>query len=162
MSKAVMLSIRPKWCELIASGEKTIEVRKTKLKLEMPFKCYIYCTRDKHLAFMQNATGTNLMACMDVKTAIPVGGFVGNGKVIGEFVCEQIKDYGIVRPETYGEYAGTGLSAAEMAAYSAGRPVYGWRISDLRIYDMPRELTAYGIKRPPQSFCYVEADEKDA
>ena len=29
MSKAVMLSIRPKWCEKIASGEKTIEVRKT-------------------------------------------------------------------------------------------------------------------------------------
>lgn len=28
MSKAVMLSIRPKWCEKIASGEKTIEVRK--------------------------------------------------------------------------------------------------------------------------------------
>lgn len=56
-----------------------------------------------------------------------------------------------------------------MAAYSAGRPVYGWRISDLRIYDTPRELseftglreTKFGaepvtIKRPPQSFCYVE------
>ena len=140
MCKAVMLSIRPKWCELIASGEKTIEVRKTKLKLEMPFKCYIYCTQ----------------------SGVARGAFGEQGKVIGEFVCEQIKDYGIVRPEIYGEYAGTGLSAAEMAAYSAGRPVYGWHISNLRIYDTPRELTAYGIKRPPQSFCYVEADEKDA
>ena len=45
MSKAVMLSIRPKWVEKIASGEKTIEVRKTRPKLETPFKCYIYCTR---------------------------------------------------------------------------------------------------------------------
>lgn len=45
MSKAVMLSIRPKWCEKIASGEKTIEVRKTKPKLDTPFKCYIYETQ---------------------------------------------------------------------------------------------------------------------
>ena len=44
MSKAVMLSIRPKWCEKIISGEKTVEVRKTRPKLETPFKCYIYCT----------------------------------------------------------------------------------------------------------------------
>lgn len=30
MSKAVLISIRPKWCEKIASGMKTIEVRKTR------------------------------------------------------------------------------------------------------------------------------------
>lgn len=39
-----MLSIKPKWCELIASGRKTIEVRKSKPKLEASFKCYIYHT----------------------------------------------------------------------------------------------------------------------
>lgn len=48
MSKAVMLSIRPKWVEKIANGEKTIEVRKTKPKLDTPFKCYIYCTLPKY------------------------------------------------------------------------------------------------------------------
>ena len=48
MSKSVMLSIRPKWCEKIANGEKTIEVRKTKPNLETPFKCYIYCTLPKY------------------------------------------------------------------------------------------------------------------
>lgn len=83
MKKAVLISIRPEWCQKIASGEKTIEVRKNRPKLAPPFKCYIYCTRDKHLTFMQNQTGTNLIACMDAETAIPVGGFVGNGKVIG-------------------------------------------------------------------------------
>lgn len=80
MRKAVLISIRPEWCQKIASGEKTIEVRKNRPKLAPPFKCYIYCTRDKHLAFMQNQTGTNLIACMDAETAIPVGGFMGNGK----------------------------------------------------------------------------------
>lgn len=46
----LMLSIKPKWCELIASGRKTIEVRKTRPKLETPFKCYIYCTKDKGIS----------------------------------------------------------------------------------------------------------------
>lgn len=52
MKKAVLISIRPEWCQKIASGEKTIEVRKNRPKLAPPFKCYIYCTRDKHLAFI--------------------------------------------------------------------------------------------------------------
>lgn len=47
--KSVLISIQPKWCELIASGKKTIEVRKTKPKLETPFKVYIYCTKDEPL-----------------------------------------------------------------------------------------------------------------
>ena len=41
--KSILLSIKPKYVELIASGEKTIEVRKSRPKLETPFKCYIYC-----------------------------------------------------------------------------------------------------------------------
>lgn len=55
--KSVLISIHPKWCEKIANGEKTIEVRKTKPKLDTPFKCYIYCTKgvadanNRHLSF---------------------------------------------------------------------------------------------------------------
>lgn len=45
--KSVMISIKPKYCELIASGKKTVEVRKTRPKIETPFKCYIYCTKEK-------------------------------------------------------------------------------------------------------------------
>ena len=45
--KEVLISIKPKWCELIANGTKTVEVRKTKPNLETPFKCYIYCTKAK-------------------------------------------------------------------------------------------------------------------
>lgn len=146
MSKAVMLSIRPQWCQKITSGEKTIEVRKTKPKLETPFKCYIYCTRDKHLAFMQNQTGTNLIACMDVDAAIPVGGAIGNGKVIGEFTCERIApityDGGRLWCPTNAAFSpATCLSQAEIIAYigDKGR-CYGWHISDLRIYDAPKKL----------------------
>ena len=47
MEKAVLLSVHPQWCERIADGGKTIEVRKTKPKLDTPFKVYIYCTADR-------------------------------------------------------------------------------------------------------------------
>lgn len=161
MSKAVLISIRPQWCQKIASGEKTIEVRKIKPKLETPFKCYIYCTRDKHLAFMQNQTGTNLIACMDVDAAIPVGGAIGNGKVIGEFTCDRIYeirkrgipenfDYCYLSLNEWGNddieteiraISASCVSKEELNAYGAKAPLlYGWRISDLRIYDTPRDL----------------------
>lgn len=73
--KSVMLSIKPKYCELIASGQKTIEVRKTKPKIETPFKCYIYCTKE----FYRKGDGY----------------FQGKycGKIIGEFVCDEIYQY---------------------------------------------------------------------
>lgn len=62
MSKAVMLSIRPKWVEKIANGEKTIEVRKTKPKLDTPFKCYIYCTLQGCNEFFELILGVMLLS----------------------------------------------------------------------------------------------------
>ena len=138
MSKAVLISIRPEWCEKIANGEKTIEVRKTRPKMDTPFKCYIY-------------------KC-------------GNGKVIGEFLCDQI-----IEDRTYGHneefYRAACMSAYDAAAYAMQSPMYGWHISDLRVYDHPRDLweftglreTKFGlapgpITRPPQSWRYVEEE----
>jgi predicted transcriptional regulator len=176
--RAVLISIRPKWCEKIINGDKTIEVRKTRPKLETPFKCYIYCTKDKHLAFMQNRFGTKLIACMDAETAIPVGGTLGNGKIIGEFTCDRI-DRLAPTNEPYGIYdidddyvLQTCLENGALWDYGHGTPLYGWHISGLRIYDAPRELSEFTglrtfkggfelreIDRPPQSWCYVEVME---
>jgi predicted transcriptional regulator len=194
MSKAVLISIRPKWVEKIVNGKKTIEVRKTKPKLETPFKCYIYCTRDKHLAFMQNQTGTNLIACMDVDAAIPVGGAIGNGKVIGEFVCDCVTPLYNVCMDDWKRLSGglhniekelvnqACLTEAKLHTYAGGKNCFAWHISDLRIYDTPKELSEFKtlcrvdsdccacpyynytkmdcdgrvIGRPPQSWCYVD------
>lgn len=196
MSKAVLISIRPKWCEKIINGQKTIEVRKTRPKLKLPFKCYIYCTQDKHLAFMQNQASTNLIACMDAGTAIPVGGVVGNGKVIGEFICDRIYELetrspggsyyvkGEDQPTTNDVARQSCLTLKDMHEYLRAANGYGWHVSDLKIYDTPRELDDFRrvckndwwcescamycehngtcgngslqIRRPPQSWCYVE------
>ena len=174
MSKAVMLSIRPKWVEKIANGEKTIEVRKTRPKLDTPFECYIYCTLPKY-------THEDFIA-----TDYPRPQFYGGGKVIGEFTCKRIVpityDGGRLWCPTNAAFSpATCLSQAEIIAYigDKGR-CYGWHITDLRISDAPRELIEFErpyecnecdakwasecnacheegkIKRAPQSWCYVE------
>lgn len=63
--KSVLIAIRPKWTEKIASGQKTIEVRKTAPK-DVPFKAYIYCTKEKNKMILYGqvyaeieANGTN-------------------------------------------------------------------------------------------------------
>lgn len=163
MSKAVLLSIRPRWCGLIASGKKTIEVRKTRTKLDTPFRCYIYCTQGKH----------NLN--------VPYS-FYGN--VIGEFVCDEIIEYDCIwgfekDKDCYYNTCSfdedyTCLTDREMGEYGKGAPLFGWHISDLVIYDEPKPLQwiyrycgmfpqcdLCGDKcpvrcRPPRSWCYVE------
>lgn len=194
MSKAVMLSIRPKWCEKICSGEKTIEVRKTRPKLETPFKGYIYCTLPKypHEDF--------------IATDYPKPQFYGGGKVIGEFTCDRIDwithigytgipnlvetricDAATMRTSPTGGLLNAAcLTPKMMNDYLAGGDGYGWHISDLSIYDQPQKLTefrrscpndlyceacamysnnngicnngALPLRRPPQSWCYVEED----
>lgn len=178
MSKAVMLSIRPKWVEKIASGEKTIEVRKTRPKLEAPFKAYIYCTmpdtKDPHnILELHGADGKIRKA---------------NGKVVGEFTCDRIFpinvfDNGSIQNWLFEHMERSCLTYEELADYIGnGKTGHGWHISDLRIYDTPRELSEFqratdpcvfcmeriarectdckkfggDIKRPPQSWCYVE------
>lgn len=176
MSKAVLISTRPKWCEKICGGEKTIEVRKTRPKLETPFKCYIYCTMDHPYISV---------SCGELDKLNYRTNTVGrcNGKVIGEFICDRI--YGLAplnhAPDDVEQQAC--LTREEIVRYLKGVG-YGWHISDLKIYDTPRELgelrracsnsfycescamyrendgtcgnESLRLKRPPQSWCYVE------
>jgi predicted transcriptional regulator len=164
-----MLSIRPKWCEKIASGEKSIEVRKTKPNLETPFKAYIYCT-------MPDAKNPhNILELHGADGKIRKA----NGKVIGEFTCDRIDEYDddtifSFRHEDYARWNDFDLDRAcmhpeDFQNYANGKWLYGWHISNLRIYDEARELSEftglrntrfgaspYDIKRAPQSWCYVE------
>ena len=85
--KAVLISIQPKWVEKIARGEKTIEVRKTRPKLEAPFKCYIYETIEKVKEIVEEYD-SNFKLLRRKRTTKQWG-----GKVIGEFVCDRIDEY---------------------------------------------------------------------
>lgn len=127
MSKAVLISIRPKWCERIASGEKTIEVRKTRPKLETPFKCYIYETggvvkKDGTMTFMLGGTVIGEFMC-DAISRVNICGFWGDS---GKQLDNRLKE--------------TCLTSEELCNYLGEKVGYGWHISDLEIYDAPREL----------------------
>ena len=177
MSKAVLISIKPKWCELIASGKKLVEVRKTKPKLETPFKCYIYQTKMKWLFNLLRKAGFDNLADKLL---------MGLGKVIGEFVCDEIFPIRVFENGSIQDYMCHRMERScvpydDIANYIGNDHTgYGWHISDLVIYDKPKELREFRsynvglciddngylmptheIKRPPQSWCYVEEVEDE-
>ena len=99
MNKCVLLSVRPQYCKLIANGQKTIDVRKTRPKMDTPFKCYIYCTHDKEHTLFKDwidppfvVREYNIMNGKGVKNVFADNRPWGNAnrKVIGEFVCDKI------------------------------------------------------------------------
>lgn len=174
---SIMQSIKPQYCELIASGKKTIEVRKTKPKSPTPFKVYIYQTKHSWIYNIYSKIAD------------------WQGKVIGEYVCNKIDkmshcgncsndiklrllDKYFCAKDLDWEYLNNcRLSYADLVEYSNSGNIYGWHISDLKIYDQPKYLSEFRklidchrgnekhqcigcwdceIKRPPQSWCYVE------
>ena len=154
--RSVLISIQPKWCELIASGKKTVEVRKTVPKLEPPFKCYIYCTNKKpYLVWGDVFDGGSFnnefthLSGYNRKTAEEIWD-VFNGNVIGEFVCDRIEEFTPTEKgvafKRFTALHNTCLSVAEIRAYLGGKVGYGWHISNLVIYDEPKPLTDFVVR----------------
>ena len=160
---SVLLSVRPQWCELIANGKKTIEVRKTRPKLETPFKCYIYQTKpkDRLITIMRDGDENYGEIYHGKPVFIKTYGedyWTGrNQKVIGEFVCDHITNLFTNSRFWLDEKAveQTCLTGEQIREYANGKDAYGWHISALQIYDKPRELGEFGLTRPFQSWGYV-------
>lgn len=168
--KSVLISIQPKWCELICKCigwqnqrpqyKKRLELRKTAPK--PPFKAYIYCTKK----FYKKGDGY----------------FQGKycGKVIGEFICNYVLDHCEMSNADMAEQMSC-VPRKDILKYANGKNVRGWHIDNLVIYNEPKglhhffkpcgdcdkkgtsrcteELTdcrAKVMARPPQSWCYVE------
>jgi predicted transcriptional regulator len=195
--KSVLISIRPEWVEKIVNGEKTIEVRKTAPQ-EVPFKAYIYCTKDKpYLYRIDDDNNFELTNTLRPKTYEYVKDYnEQNGKVIGEFICDKIEDFYCASVPYlkennlgYGQFVDNGvykvngwhegivferndryietmlnnddlkemcLSAQELFDYiGVGKHLYAWHISDLKIYDKPRELSEFYTIDESGSDCCV-------
>ena len=135
MAKAVLISIRPEWVDKILSGEKTLEVRKTRPKLETPFKCYIYETQGKSDTPWIDEDGHMI--------------FRGRGKAVAEFTCDRINRITHVGYSGSGEktmlrafkadnwidlepnfdFSATRMSTERIDQYLDGREGYAWHIS---------------------------------
>lgn len=149
--KSILQPIKPQYCGLIASGRKTIEVRKTRPKLQTPFKVYIYMTTEKRLLiFIKKGDYCGIdpdgePAYADrnepVRRYNPL-----ERKVIGEYVCDEIEK--ITADNLIALYFNnpsneTCLTDLEMRKYANGKPLYLWHISALKIYDKPKELSEF-------------------
>lgn len=177
--KSVLISIQPKWIEKIVKGEKTIEVRKSRPKIETPFKCYIYCTKAKSKWRLSNYDGAYENSTGEIVYA--------QQHIVGEFICDEVYEWkydycdGVDIDDDL--ILDTCLDREDINIYAKGKTLYGWHISDLKIYDKPKELSDFlacngkcnhckhrvvnpndvgdvrcenEVTRPPQSYMYVE------
>lgn len=178
--KSVLISIRPKRCEKICHEigkdengkpiyEERIEVRKSAPK-EVPFKAFIYATRSKKF-YECGAVSTSDELLWLANGKVEMGdGFKFwadgdeyqclNGRIIGEFICDKIElfkyDYDCGVDIEYDTLLKTSIDRQDINVYSQFKNLYGWHISDLKIYDKPLSLSELGVTRPPQSYMFVE------
>ena len=159
----VLLSVRPEWLQKILAGQKTVELRLSRPDLMPPFKVFLYCsgkgTKNPHETLEIHSSGKIYRA---------------NGLVAGEFTCTAIDR--VVRvgnmenniplqycvEDHHGGYTAAEilfddacLTTEQAESYLCGRDGYGWHISDIKTYDLPKTVAAFGVLKAPQSWCYA-------
>lgn len=135
--KKILMSTQPEWVEKILTREKTIEIRKTRPKCELPCKVYIYQTKKNFIFKVLKWLG------------------LCKGKVVAEFMLNKITDLQkLERIKRVGLIMYFGCM--NMGQYEKYNGRYAWRIDSLKIYDKPKELSEFGLKRAFQSWGYVE------
>lgn len=174
----ILASIKPYYYYLIAERKKKIEVRKSALK-NLPQDIAFYMSKDeKSFAKIPKEFQEKYRKHF--------------GKVGMRVVCNKVDEYTFSSYEAeyrvnHLEQNAMCLNQPELIRYGKGKTLYGWHISDLKIYDKPKELSEFyipckkpscrmcdwereydvcacgykkPITRPPQSWCYVEELEK--
>lgn len=199
--KSILISIKPEWVRKILRGEKAVEIRKTEPKCELPVTVYIYCTKGKpnlwlpyeHDCFELDEASQPYLSdkpIFDIDTKM-------NGKVVARFTLRKVERFiqGLNEDEyerlpnfALQDYDYHGLDCLmekaclnddEINEYAPDLSFYAWHISDLEIFDEPKELSDFksykknvvntkingmvfeteldnSLTKAPQAWCYVE------
>ena len=168
MSKAILISIKPKYVADILNGKKTIEIRKTKPNVDLPIDVYIYATKEKPRAIITDkgcvvANQLNVGGCSQYKSA-----YSCSGKVVAKFTLNKVEpaynfylkemcDLACIELKDLERYAGDWFNVDDL---------YAWRIDNVAVFDEPRELgefkphcgypTNHRITKAPQSYMFIE------
>lgn len=154
----ILLPVHPEWCEKIFNGSKTIEVRHSRPKIDTPFEVLVYMTATKER-----------FPLWEYVTAYKLGEKIvdGSQKIIGSFVCDEIASYLSFLPYdsddelcysiSQDELAATCLEPYVLSEYGKGKTLYGWHITEPKLFDRPRELSEYALFGK----CAEECDEYD-
>lgn len=181
--KEILISIQPQWVEKILNGEKTIEIRKTMPKCELPCKVYIYCSYSKRpmkdlCCYSLNSGNYKLMNKEEYDKDFA---FSVNGSVVAEFTlnkitthlynfidCEEQKSYNFLVEDVKNAGFDTNLEGLLdfdefVENYGKKKPLYAWHIEDLKIYDKQKELSEFVLpnkKHCKTCFLYKDMCEK--
>lgn len=204
MKKAILISIRPEWVAKILNGEKTIEIRKTAPKCGLPIDVYIYCSMSSKF-ILTYAAGTAHSKFLSLEKRIENMRPYWNmhkplqGKVVAKFTLNKIENFINGMNELELEWDGKPdaeydyfayekaldkacLTYEEADKYCPDQSFYAWHISDLEVFDQPKELSdffslpktyhhdhesmvdyyrnkeARRLKRAPQDWQFLEAE----
>lgn len=163
--KAILISIKPKWVAKILNGEKTIEIRKTISKCDLPIDVYIYCSKGQPMIIKHYDETTNQFY---------------NGKVVARFTLNKVHSFYYFDKDLL---ALACISQEEALKYMGKNEGYAWQIDDLEIFDKPKELSEFksykknivntkingmvfeteldnSLTKAPQNYCYVEVVDR--
>ena len=168
--KAVLISIKPRYVKDILKGIKTLEIRKSIPKCDLPIDVYIYCTKNQGKKNYLSIVKTDLSNGDKYEWKL-------NGKVVAKFTLKKVEDF--YNLDNIG-LAMACLSKEEINTYLKGKIGYAWHIADLEIFNKPKELSEFfkptcngcpfentqtchndidgklcRITKAPQSWCYV-------
>lgn len=173
--KSFLISIKPEFVEKILNGEKTVEIRKTKPNVKLPCKVYIYCTKGKNtIVYVERKGEKDWYGNIAKNTMVvtrPKYDYMNYpnetlGKVVAEFTLNEIETLPSIRYKANGAFyqynkisdeilKKSCLTQEQILHYSNGNNLYALHIESLKIYDKPKELSEFGIKRAFQSWGYI-------
>ena len=147
----LILSLKPKWCLKILDGVKTVEIRKSFPHVDAEnavLQVYLYCTEPNT---------TDPQRLLEIHNYENGKIYRANGKVAGVATVTSVeklerngKTYSL--PKT-GECC---LTEDQLAEYGNEKDLYGWHISSVQLFEIPKPLSEFGLTRPPQSWCYIK------
>lgn len=178
--KAILISIKPEWVAKILNGEKTIEVRKTAPKCELPIEVYIYCTKKEDIWRIVRLDGDEFVCekypLNEIQWKSINEEYSAKGKIVAKFTLRKVEDVLRVEgpylrntlmsdyrtkslvPSAF--YDAACLSPLEIVRYgNVGKPLFAWHIEDLVIFDRPRMLCEFHTnvkKEPPEELLCPE------
>lgn len=180
--KKILMSIQPKWCKKIFDGSKTIEVRKSRPSIDTPFTVYVYQTKHKGGKAIVSEVLNSVygggkvigsFVCDRVRLCIPFG-------LKGHLLSQEVYREMCLTKEQLDKYGGLktlyGWHIIEPKLFDKPRDItefalYGKCAEDCDEYDFCARDSEDGrmsckyfkrtfLKRPPQSYCFVETDER--
>lgn len=145
-NNCILISIQPRWCQLIGNRWKTMEVRKNIPKLKPPFKCYIYCTKAYYLADRKFIASNGVSRWIKSYSEDVRGSWPCDGMVIGEFMCTGFKEITTKSPCYVSDdiLDESCLTADQIRDYANGaNMLYGWVIENVKLYEKPRKISEF-------------------